>query len=224
MIFARVAPSRRLSLLEAIPSVEAPAKIDRYPILEELGRSGRRDEHAGTGAVGSVSTPAHIDDDGASAATGDGSCTDELSTPELAEQLKAYGNERLTARNSAGALDCFAMALELLDEELGSECEPQLRAELHAYSALACRMLRDRHKVTYHADAALGFDPAQPALLHAAGFSGHGAMLGPFTASAIAQMAVCRETLPSIDLDGAEIDLRPLLIGRKHHPSEGMVI
>ena len=80
------------------------------------------------------------------------------------------------------------------------------------------------YAVTPDHNPILGFDPVQPSLLHAAGFSGHGAMLGPFTAAVIGQMAVCRETLPSVDLEGAEIDLRPLLIGRKHHPSEGMVI
>ncbi len=70
----------------------------------------------------------------------------------------------------------------------------------------------------------LGFDPAQPALLHALGFSGHGAMMGPFTAAAVASMALARETLTEITLDGRRIDLRPLLVGRTPTKGEGMVI
>jgi glycine/D-amino acid oxidase-like deaminating enzyme len=70
----------------------------------------------------------------------------------------------------------------------------------------------------------LGFDPKQPTLLHAVGFSGHGAMLGPFTAATIAAMAIAGETLESIRLEGRDIDLRPLLVGRSLKRGEGMVI
>jgi glycine/D-amino acid oxidase-like deaminating enzyme len=70
----------------------------------------------------------------------------------------------------------------------------------------------------------LGFDPKQPALLHALGFSGHGAMMGPFTAAVIAQMALQGETIESITLDSRHIDLRPLLVGRTPAKGEGMVI
>ena len=70
----------------------------------------------------------------------------------------------------------------------------------------------------------LGFDPKQPALLHALGFSGHGAMMGPFTAAAVAEMAMAGETKQHIVLDGRDIDLRPLLVGRTLARSEGMVI
>ena len=70
----------------------------------------------------------------------------------------------------------------------------------------------------------LGFDPLQANLIHAVGFSGHGAMLGPFTAAAVTAMAIAGESLDSIQLGGREIDLRPLLVGRSPRASEGMVI
>ncbi len=70
----------------------------------------------------------------------------------------------------------------------------------------------------------LGFDPKQPTLLHALGFSGHGAMMGPFTAAAVSTMALEGETRSEITLDGRRIDLRPLLVGREPTRGEGMVI
>lgn len=80
------------------------------------------------------------------------------------------------------------------------------------------------YAVTPDHNPILGFDPQQPALLHAAGFSGHGAMMGPFTAQAIAAMALAGETLPVIDVDGAEVDISDLLVGRAYSKGEGMVI
>lgn len=70
----------------------------------------------------------------------------------------------------------------------------------------------------------LGFNPTQPRLLHAVGFSGHGAMMGPFTAAAVTEMAMTGETLRSVELDGRTIDLEALRIGRAVSHSEGMVI
>jgi sarcosine oxidase, subunit beta len=70
----------------------------------------------------------------------------------------------------------------------------------------------------------LGFNPRQPRLLHAVGFSGHGAMMGPFTAAATTEMALAGETLHSIDVGGRTISLAALRIGRVSHQSEGMVI
>ena len=69
-----------------------------------------------------------------------------------------------------------------------------------------------------------GFNPRQPKLLHAVGFSGHGAMMGPFTAAAITAMALAGRTLDVVSLDGVDVDLRPLHIGRSFGHGEGMVI
>jgi len=80
------------------------------------------------------------------------------------------------------------------------------------------------YAVTPDHNPILGFDPAQPALLHAAGFSGHGAMMGPFTAGVITQMALAGETLPVVDIDGADVDISGLLVGRSFEKGEGMVI
>jgi len=70
----------------------------------------------------------------------------------------------------------------------------------------------------------LGFNPTQPALLHAVGFSGHGAMMGPFTAAAVTEMALAGRTLDAIELGGRRIDLRALQVGRTCETHEGMVI
>jgi glycine/D-amino acid oxidase-like deaminating enzyme len=70
----------------------------------------------------------------------------------------------------------------------------------------------------------LGFDPRQPRLLHATGFSGHGAMMGPFTAAVIHAMALQGPGVRSLQLSGREVVLDDLLIGRKFGTGEGMVI
>ena len=80
------------------------------------------------------------------------------------------------------------------------------------------------YAVTPDHNPILGFDPQQPALIHAAGFSGHGAMMGPFTAKAVTEMALAGETLPALDIDGAEVDISDLLVGRSYSRGEGMVI
>ena len=70
----------------------------------------------------------------------------------------------------------------------------------------------------------IGFDRQQPRLLHAAGFSGHGAMLGPFTAKATSAMALAGHDLDFMDWDGDRIDLSDLQLARTARPPEGMVI
>jgi len=80
------------------------------------------------------------------------------------------------------------------------------------------------YAVTPDHNPILGFDPKQPALMHAAGFSGHGAMMGPFTASVTTQMALAGETLPQVDIDGSAVDISDLLVGRTFAKGEGMVI
>ena len=80
------------------------------------------------------------------------------------------------------------------------------------------------YAVTPDHNPILGFDPQQPALLHAAGFSGHGAMMGPFTANVIRQMVLAGENLPEVDIDGSAVDIQDLLVGRTFTQGEGMVI
>lgn len=70
----------------------------------------------------------------------------------------------------------------------------------------------------------LGYNPRQRRLLHAVGFSGHGAMMGPFTAAAVAAMALAGETLRTVTVGGIEIDLDALRVGREWVHGEGMVI
>jgi sarcosine oxidase, subunit beta len=80
------------------------------------------------------------------------------------------------------------------------------------------------YAVTPDHNPLLGFDPKVRGLLHAVGFSGHGAMMGPFTAAAIAAMAIAGEDLLTVDLDGVEVDVSPLRIDREFGKGEGMVI
>ena len=80
------------------------------------------------------------------------------------------------------------------------------------------------YAVTPDHNPILGFDPKQPALVHAAGFSGHGAMLGPFTAKAVTAMVLAGRTLDSVVVEGEEIDVRAMLVGREFDHAEGMVI
>jgi glycine/D-amino acid oxidase-like deaminating enzyme len=70
----------------------------------------------------------------------------------------------------------------------------------------------------------IGFDPKEPRLFHAVGFSGHGAMLGPFTAKAVAAMVLAGRNLETLRWDGDDIDLGPLSVGRTPRHAEGMVI
>lgn len=70
----------------------------------------------------------------------------------------------------------------------------------------------------------LGYNLGQERLLHAVGFSGHGAMMGPFTAAVVAEMALSGQTLRSVTLEGVEIDLEALRVGRTFSHGEGMVI
>lgn len=69
-----------------------------------------------------------------------------------------------------------------------------------------------------------GFDRRQPRLLHAAGFSGHGAMLGPFSGRVVAAMVAAERTIEALQWDDSRIDLHDLLIGRSARPEEGLVI
>jgi len=70
----------------------------------------------------------------------------------------------------------------------------------------------------------LGFDRQQSNLLRLVGFSGHGAMMGPFTAAVAAEMADAGRDLDHITLDGRTIALDAFRIGRAFDHSEAMVI
>lgn len=70
----------------------------------------------------------------------------------------------------------------------------------------------------------LGFDPAVPNLLRLVGFSGHGAMFGPFTALVGAALADAGHDLASIEVLGTPVALDPFRIGRAFHHAEAMVI
>jgi len=80
------------------------------------------------------------------------------------------------------------------------------------------------YAVTPDHNPILGFDPRVGGLIHAAGFSGHGAMLGPFTARVVAAMAMAGRTLESVSIEDEEIDVRAMLVGREFDHAEGMVI
>ncbi len=70
----------------------------------------------------------------------------------------------------------------------------------------------------------LGFDPLQKRLIHAVGFSGHGAMMGPFTAAVVHDLVMTGQQVPSIVLDGHTVELDDLRVGREFGTIEGMVI
>ena len=70
----------------------------------------------------------------------------------------------------------------------------------------------------------LGYDPRRPNLIRLVGFSGHGAMFGPFTGHVAGELADAGRDLPAIDLDGDHIPLDAFQIGREFAHSESMVI
>lgn len=70
----------------------------------------------------------------------------------------------------------------------------------------------------------LGFDPQVPNLLRLVGFSGHGAMFGPFTATVAAALAEAGRDLDRIRLPEGPVDLAAFRIGRSFDEAEAMVI
>jgi glycine/D-amino acid oxidase-like deaminating enzyme len=69
-----------------------------------------------------------------------------------------------------------------------------------------------------------GFDRAVPNLIHLVGFSGHGAMFGPFTARVARELAEAGRDVDAIVLDGAVVSLNAFRIGRAFGAIEAMVI
>jgi sarcosine oxidase, subunit beta len=70
----------------------------------------------------------------------------------------------------------------------------------------------------------LGFDPRRPNLIRLVGFSGHGAMFGPFTAAVAAALAEAGRDVPEVVLDGAAVGIGAFRIGRPLGQAEQMVI
>lgn len=70
----------------------------------------------------------------------------------------------------------------------------------------------------------MGFDPACPNLLRLAGFSGHGAMFGPFTARVAELLADAGCDVPSVSLLGQDVSLDTFRIGRVYRHAERLVI
>jgi sarcosine oxidase subunit beta len=70
----------------------------------------------------------------------------------------------------------------------------------------------------------LGYDRQLTNLIRLVGFSGHGAMFGPFTALVARELAQAGHDLPAITVDGASVSLETFRIGREFAHRETMVI
>lgn len=70
----------------------------------------------------------------------------------------------------------------------------------------------------------LDVDPRVPNLIRLVGFSGHGAMFGPFTAAVARALADAGRSLPHLDLPTGRVDLGAFAIGRPIGHAESMVI
>lgn len=70
----------------------------------------------------------------------------------------------------------------------------------------------------------LGFDRQVRNLLRLVGFSGHGAMFGPFTALVARQLAEAGHDLPAVQVDGEPVPLDAFRIGRPYAHEEELVI
>jgi sarcosine oxidase subunit beta len=70
----------------------------------------------------------------------------------------------------------------------------------------------------------LGYDPQIHNLLRLVGFSGHGAMFGPFTAAVAVALAEAGRDVPSVALPTGDVSLEEFRIGRAMDHAEAMVI
>ena len=70
----------------------------------------------------------------------------------------------------------------------------------------------------------LGYDPAVPNLVRLAGFSGHGAMFGPFTAHVARALCEAGHDLDAVETLGRPCPLAPFRVGRDFVHGEHMVI
>lgn len=69
-----------------------------------------------------------------------------------------------------------------------------------------------------------GFDPAQPNLMRLVGFSGHGAMFGPFTALVAAALAEAGKDVSHVSVFDQPVSLDTFRIGRQYRHAERLVI
>jgi sarcosine oxidase subunit beta len=69
-----------------------------------------------------------------------------------------------------------------------------------------------------------GYDRQLNNLIRLVGFSGHGAMFGPFSALVARELALAGRDLDTIPVDGAPVSLDPFRIGRQFAHRETMVI
>lgn len=70
----------------------------------------------------------------------------------------------------------------------------------------------------------LGFDRRRHNLIRLVGFSGHGAMMGPFTALVARSLAEAGHDLPEVRVDGSPVSLDAFRIGRVHGHVETLVL
>lgn len=70
----------------------------------------------------------------------------------------------------------------------------------------------------------LGYDPARPNLIRLVGYSGHGAMFGPFAARVGVALAEAGRDLPEIEVLGRTASLSPFSPRRRFGAREAMVI
>ena len=70
----------------------------------------------------------------------------------------------------------------------------------------------------------LCYDKFRPNLLHLVGFSGHGAMFGPFSSEAGLRLAEAGHDIDEIELLNTKISMKAFQADRKFHHSENMVI
>ena len=70
----------------------------------------------------------------------------------------------------------------------------------------------------------LGYDRQMANLIRLVGFSGHGAMFGPFTALVARQLAEADGNLGAVEVDGASVELAAFRVGRVFGHAEAMVI
>lgn len=70
----------------------------------------------------------------------------------------------------------------------------------------------------------LGFDPQVPNLIRLVGFSGHGAMFGPFTAAVGLALATAGRDVPTVEVLGEAVSIEAFRIGRRFGHGETMVI
>lgn len=69
-----------------------------------------------------------------------------------------------------------------------------------------------------------GYDPLRRNLIHLVGFSGHGAMFGPFTAAVAAALAEAGRDLDALEVDEGRVSLAAFRIGREPAHAERLVI